>query len=74
MTATRTRKSVRRKITCESVKKLWPKVYEQSAGCCIECHESFKDELLEYESIEGRPVEVCCDVGVALEAAGVVQL
>lgn len=74
MTAMRVRKGVKRKITCERVKTLWPKVYEKSGGCCTECHESFPDDLLEYESIEGRPVEVCCDVGFALEAAGVVQL
>jgi hypothetical protein len=57
-------------ITCASARRRWPAIV---AICCPNCHGMLQDDMLEYESTEGHRVSVCCEVGLALEANGVVR-
>lgn len=62
-------------ITCEEVEARWPAAFALAGGCCLSCHARHQDDLCEYELVRGRGhLAVCCDVGAALEAAGIVVI
>jgi hypothetical protein len=60
-------------ITCDTVEVKWPEAFVLAGGCCLSCHSRFKEDMCEYETSEGRPVSVCCDIGAALEALELVR-
>lgn len=64
-----------RTVTCANVRTRYPRAFMRSVACCESCHDA--NDLCRYEpeeTVVDRSFVVCCDVGLALIAEGIVRL